>query len=89
MATDVKQWDEIVANSREGSAFSNGTSWDYWSHSWCNRCRVDPTKLAEDGIGCALIMFAMSEQRTPGEWEPVPDTLQDYTCKEFIPLESP
>jgi hypothetical protein len=89
MATDVSQWDEIVENAREGAAFSNSTSWEIWSSGWCNRCKVDADKMAEDGIGCALVMFAMSEQRTPGEWVPVPNTLQDYTCKEFVPEESP
>jgi hypothetical protein len=89
MATDVSQWDEIVANAREGAAFSNSTSWEIWSSGWCNRCKVDPAKQEEDGIGCALILFAMTEQQTPGEWVPVPNTLQDYTCKEFVAEESP
>lgn len=89
MAHTYDQWDAIEAASRPGSAFSNGHEWECWSAQWCERCKHDAD---QDKGGCPLIVFAMSEDKTPAEWvEGVTDEQgrvslrQRYRCVDFTP----
>lgn len=69
--------DEITANARPRSAFANGSEWDAWSASWCQRCQHYDT--------CPIIFVAMFQESTPAEWvDDQPGTLfRPYTCTEF------
>jgi hypothetical protein len=74
----VRDLNEILEDSPEKPAFSNGTSWDMWSSSWCGLCVKD---INED---CPLILAGFMGF-TPSEW--VKTGLQDYECTEFQPRE--
>jgi hypothetical protein len=73
----------IERDARPGAAFANGTEWDVWSSGWCDFCQHQET--------CPLIVFAMTNERTPAEWvDDQPGTLvHPYWCTEFAPSEDP
>ncbi len=79
----MKTFDEYNATARDGSAFSNSTSWEIWSFNVCygadhpgRRCVNDDD--ADAGNGCPLILLGLIG-RIPAEWTG-PD--QRYTCTE-------
>lgn len=78
----MRTHDEIYANAREGSPFSNSTSGEMWMGEWCYRCTIDgPFQRDETPEGCPLILVALLD-KTPNEWtETAP---QVYTCSEFV-----
>ncbi len=79
--------EQITADARPGSAFSNGSAWEIWQSHWCYRgkgCVSDEDGAGPAGTYCPLITVAMiSDPRvTPAEWVEG-DGIQDYTCTEF------
>jgi hypothetical protein len=76
-----RPYEEVDRDAREGSPFSNGTSWEIWSYNWCERCKNDSPELVDKGEGCPLIMVALMG-KTPAEWFPQ-EGVQDYHCVEF------
>jgi hypothetical protein len=74
----MRKLEEILEDSPEKPAFPNGTSWDIWSYSWCQRCAND---VNED---CPLILAGFMHYH-PKEW--VETGPQRYECTEFEPRE--
>lgn len=75
---------QLLATARVGVAFSNGTEWDLWSECWCQRCTRDLKS------NCPLILFAITEDRTPDEWQVPQGARPDrhphaYECSLFVP----
>lgn len=58
-------------------AFANGTEWDCWSASWCNRCAHEDT--------CPLLDQVLIHNEVPEQWVPdEPGSLwKPYICTEF------
>lgn len=79
--------DEIMADARDGSPFSNGTSGMIWMENWCERCRNDSPEMVDRGEGCPLILVSLCG-KTPVEWFEQED-LQDYHCIEFRAEDGP
>lgn len=79
--------DEITADARDGSPFSNGTEGMAWMENWCERCVHDDE---ERNVFCPLVTVAMLG-KTPAEWiEEKPFSLGDrYTCVEFRDQDGP
>ncbi|MGI5414275.1 hypothetical protein [Actinomadura luteofluorescens] len=77
-------FDEAMATSREGVAFSNGTEAECWMENYCGRCVNDAELRRGDGPGCALVLVAY-EDRFPAEWTPdKPGHLgQQWRCMYF------
>lgn len=75
--------EEILAESIDEPAFSNGAEWEIWSDRWCwHPCKKDRN---ED---CPLIMIAICFQRRPKEWIDAADpraAAGRYECTEFEP----
>jgi hypothetical protein len=87
----TSRFDEVMARSRDGSPFSNGTEGDSWTANWCDRCLVDaPFRNGLKGAtGCPILVVALCG-RTPAEWLDGPRDEQgrysmtdQYHCVEF------
>lgn len=78
----MRDFDDIDADARPGSPFSNSTDGEMWMGQWCYRCNIDaPFQREESSEGCPLILIALT-RRTPAEWTRT--GLSDYTCAEFV-----
>jgi len=78
----VRSYEEIEADARPGTAFSNGTSFEIWSAGWCERCKWDAAfQSGTTDQGCPLLLIAIMG-KTPKEWTET--GLQDYDCSEFV-----
>lgn len=78
-------YDDILARSRPGPPFSNGTEGLSWQENWCDRCLRDaPFRNMGKGTGCPIWMVALLG-RTPAEWmENRRYSLGDqWTCIEY------
>lgn len=79
-------YDRLLAESRDGSPFSNSDQGYGWMAANCDRCIHDkPAREGNDGQGCPLILVALIG-RTPAQW--LCETEQDaifahYRCTEF------
>lgn len=77
----MRTHDQIDADARPGSPFSNGTSGEMWMGEWCYRCTIDgPFQRDQAAEGCPILYVALTA-KTPAEWTEV--GMQDYTCSEF------
>jgi hypothetical protein len=76
--------DEILADARGGSAFSNSSQFEYWaSNRGCWTCRNDD---AETEKWCPILGVALSSGKTPAEWVTFSEKDEihgDYTCTEY------
>lgn len=73
--------DEILADARDGSAFSNSTSFEIWAgNRGCWTCRNDDDATEK---WCPILGVALSSGKTPAEWLELSDDVQDYTCTEY------
>lgn len=81
-----RAYEESLASSRVGMAFSNGTSWEMWADGWCWRPCVHegPFLRDEDPVGCPLLSISI-QGRIPGEWSVLPDgdPRGPYSCINF------
>ena len=77
-------YDDAYGRARPGHAFSNGTEWEIWSASWCDRClREAPFRNGMSQTGCPLILVSL-QALIPAEWMDQPDGSPDrYRCIEF------
>ena len=77
----MRTYDEIAADARKGSAFSNGTSFEIWaSRRGCWTCRNDD----DTEKYCPILSVALATGKTPAEWvELDKDEIQNYTCTEY------
>ncbi|MGW5377471.1 hypothetical protein ACWESM_18695 [Nocardia sp. NPDC003999] len=76
----MRTFDEIAADARKGSAFSNSTDWEIWQFNVCGgggknsrRCVLD------DNDDCPLLLLALLGEQTPAEWT---GTHARYECSE-------
>jgi hypothetical protein len=78
----MRTYDEIAASAREGSAFSNSTSFEIWAaNRGCWTCRNDDDAAEKY---CPILSVALATGKTPAEWlELSEDRVQDYTCTEY------
>lgn len=61
-------YDRLLAESREGSPFSNGDEGYGWMANWCDKCIHDkPARNGDDTNGCPLILVSLMD-RTPIQW---------------------
>jgi len=79
--------DEIMADARDGSPFSNSTMGETWMDNWCERCRNDSPEMVDRGEGCPLILVSLCD-KTPVEWFEQ-EGIQDYHCIEFRDQDGP
>lgn len=65
----IPTYEQALATSRPGCAFSNGTEVDCWMERNCYRCVHDAELRRGEGPGCpvALVIY---EDRIPAEWTP-------------------
>lgn len=74
--------DQILADARDESAFSNGTEWEIWSANWCERCAHDkPARRGKPENGCPLILAVMLG-KTPIEFLAT-SGVDRWACIEF------
>lgn len=79
----MRTYDEILASARDGSAFSNSTSFEIWSaNRGCGTCRNDDDATEKY---CPILSVALASGKTPAEWVEMSDRVQDYTCTEYDP----
>lgn len=78
----MRTLDQIVADAKEKSPFSNGESAEIWTGKWCYQCKVDGAWQRGNGEVCPILNVAFL-QKTPKEWTET--GLQDYHCSEFVP----
>lgn len=83
----TRTFQEIDADARDGSPFSNGTMGDLWMSQWCENCLNDSPEMVDRGEGCPLILVALLG-KTPVEWFEQ-DGTQDYHCVEFRDQDGP
>ena len=78
----MRSYDEIAADARDGSAFSNSTSFEIWAADrGCWTCRNDDDASEKY---CPILSVALATGETPAEWvELSEDRIQDYTCTEY------
>jgi hypothetical protein len=76
--------DQILADARGGSAFSNSSQFEYWaSNRGCWTCRNDD---AETEKWCPILGVALSSGKTPAEWVTFSEKDEiygNYTCTEY------
>lgn len=80
----MRDYDAIIADAKERTPFSNGTSGEIWMSGWCyTPCAHDAAFQRDEApLGCPLLLAAFSGY-TPKEWTET--GLQDYHCSEFRP----
>lgn len=79
----MRTYDEIAASARDGSAFSNSTSFEIWAaNRGCWTCRNDDDATEKY---CPILSVALATGKTPAEWVEMSDRIQDYTCTEHDP----
>lgn len=78
----MRTFDEIAADARPGSAFSNSTSFEIWSaNRGCGTCRNDDDATE---LYCPILSVAIATGTTPAEWLELDEhRIQDYTCTEY------
>lgn len=76
--------DEILADARGGTAFSNSSQFEYWaSNRGCWTCRNDD---AETEKWCPILGVALSSGKTPAEWVTFSERDEihgNYSCTEY------
>jgi hypothetical protein len=78
-------YEQALATASTEPAFSNGTEFEAWQGTHCERCLNDlPYRQGNPGDGCVLLLVAL-DGRTPAEWaEDKPGYLgQQYRCTYF------
>lgn len=92
----MRYLNDVMENSRKGTAFSNGDQGYGWMSRWCDRCH-NPVEVAWQKYsngqrktqlkgyegGCPLLMAAMTGEVIPTEWMEQPDGADRYHCIEF------
>jgi hypothetical protein len=70
----MRELEEIIETTRSGSLFSNGTDFEYWSYSWCDRCVHDEESQSKY---CPILTALVLDEGIPTE---IGD---DKICSEF------
>jgi hypothetical protein len=82
----MRTYDEISADAREGSAFSNSTQFEIWAAGrGCYSCHNDDLGIGGDTLHCPILSAALMGV-TPREW--TAETDEDhvygrYVCSEY------
>jgi hypothetical protein len=80
----VRTSEQIIADSRPGTAFSNHSQFDHWaSNRGCYICRNDDAAIEK---WCPILGVALSIGRTPAEWTTMTEKdhiYGNYTCSEY------
>lgn len=92
----MRKLDEVLRESRPGTAFSNHSQYENWSSRWCERCchpvevawqeysnGERPDQLEGYEGGCPLLMAAMTGDVIPTEWMEQDHGPDRYHCIEF------
>jgi len=86
----MRTTDQIMADARDGAAFSNSTESEGWMANWCDQCLHEaPFRNMSKGTGCPILTVALLGEQTPAEWfeqpwgERGPRLGDRYHCTEF------
>lgn len=79
----MRTYEQIAADAKPGSAFSNGSMFEYWAGGphGCWTCRNDDNQSEKY---CPILSVALATGTTPAEWvEMDENSIQNYTCAEY------
>lgn len=76
----MRTYDEVLADARPGSPFSNMTMFEMWAPRWCwAPCAHDDDETEKY---CPILSVAVTGV-TPQEWLTLDHVHGDYACTEF------
>lgn len=78
----MRTYEQIMADARDGQAFSNSDEGYDWMDRWCGPCVNDDENRLHQGGGCPLILASLMHKK-PVEWLEQPaDTPDRWHCIE-------